>query len=205
MPDDQNQNAHANDSVQDEGPIDQSASKPNLESLNFVEPQYHTENLLDQIFQWVLQSGRKIIIFTEIIVLGVFISRFALDRKIHDLRENVESKKTIIESTKNIEIEHRRIQAKLINLEQIVKAQSDFRTWLDEFTTKIPQNLSLKTLTVKTYGASLSASASDASSFATFINLLITDPKVKTIVLTSSQFDKDTKEYKFSLDVNLKR
>ena len=51
---------------------------------------------LDRITDWALTYGRYIMIGTEIVVLLAFISRFSLDRKLTDLKEEIGQKQQIL-------------------------------------------------------------------------------------------------------------
>ena len=173
-----------------------------LEALNFVEQKEN--NFIQDIFDWTITSGRKVIIFTEIIVLAVFLSRFYFDRKLHDVKLNIEDKQAIIESSYDIEIEHRRIQTKLEFLKSVLDAQIDWRNWLDNFTKKIPATLVLNQVILNKQTATISAIAKTPDSFAIFISILLQDEDINSVILTQSSFDKETKEYEFTMELDLK-
>lgn len=76
-----------------------------------------------RIVQWATTYGRYIMIGTEIVVLLAFISRFSLDRKITDLREEIAQKQVILEANLAFEHEIRRIQDEFTHVQEIVAVQ----------------------------------------------------------------------------------
>lgn len=94
---------------------------------------------LSQFLQWALTFGRYIVIFTEGIVLIVFLSRFWLDSQIIDLKQIITQKAQIVQSAKDFEKEFLEVQAKmkeLLALQKEAFAGSHYFTVIEE---TIPQ------------------------------------------------------------------
>ena len=66
-----------------------------------------------RMVQWAMTYGRYIMILTEIVVLGAFVSRFSLDRKLTDLKEEITQKQAIIEANSELEQNIRTLQNQL--------------------------------------------------------------------------------------------
>lgn len=160
-------------------------------------------SLGQQLFKWTIESGKKIVILTEAIVLLVFISRFKLDRDTNRLRERIENKQAIVKSTQKLETEHRRIQRKLNRIKLITREQIDWNKRLDSFTQKMPQDVTLENLSLDHNSIALSAKVKTAASFGTFIKLLLQDDNTQAVFLKSSSYNKQEKNYKFSLDIRV--
>src|SRR5260221_9195487 len=74
----------------------------------------------DRIITWEVTYGRYIMIGTEIVVLLAFISRFSLDRKLTDLKEEVTQKQGIIEANLPFENDVRKLQDKLSKIKILI-------------------------------------------------------------------------------------
>jgi Tfp pilus assembly protein PilN len=68
--------------------------------------------------KWALSVGRYIIIFTEIVVILSFLSRFQLDRQVTDLNTKIVQQTSIIESYGDLENEIRLTQKKIETYKQ---------------------------------------------------------------------------------------
>lgn len=69
--------------------------------------------LLERLINWLFSIGKHIVVFTELIVIGAFLSRFWLDRKNSDLSEEIRQERAILEATRDFEKEFRFFQARL--------------------------------------------------------------------------------------------
>ena len=107
-------------------------------------------NLLDQegleatttgrILAWVLTSFRVIIIFTEIIVVTAFFSRFWLDNQNTELDDQIRQKQEIIATSSNFENEFRNIQTRLRIFTDLTASTSMSSEILSAITSHIPSD-----------------------------------------------------------------
>ena len=58
---------------------------------------------LGKFIKWVLTVGRYIVIFTELIVISAFISRFKLDRDLSKIYEDIEKKQSLVVASSDFE------------------------------------------------------------------------------------------------------
>ena len=77
-----------------------------------------------RIVQWAMTYGRYIMILTEIVVLGAFISRFTLDRKLTDLKEEIAQKQAIIEANAELETQIRTAQTQIDQVKKLIDGQA---------------------------------------------------------------------------------
>ena len=71
---------------------------PANQNINLLGDSEMDHTPVGRIVNWAVTYGRYIMIGTEIVVLLAFISRFSLDRKLTDLKEEVGQKQEIIEA-----------------------------------------------------------------------------------------------------------
>src|SRR5690606_23924890 len=73
-------------------------------------PKKNFENIF---FQWAVHAGRIIIVVTELIALGALMYRFAIDRQITDLHDQIRKQEVFVKAQKDKEERYRSIQERL--------------------------------------------------------------------------------------------
>lgn len=103
---------------------------------------------LGRFLNWSLNAGRYIVIFTEMVVIVSFASRFVLDRKVHDLNESIHQKQTIIQSQAEFERDFRLAQTKISSYQQIDQ-QSNLVEVFPLLQQIVPDDVRLEKLSIK--------------------------------------------------------
>lgn len=122
-----------------------------------------------QILKWALSIGRYIVIFTELIVILSFVTRFSLDRQVTDLNDAISQKKTVILSYGDLEESFRQIQTVLEDY-QLVKQQVNITEIFPELTNIIPRDTVLSELVLRPDQISFTGKTITQSSLNTIIN-----------------------------------
>lgn len=125
-----------------------------------------------RIINWALTYGRYIMIGTEIIVLLAFISRFSLDRKLTDLKEEIAQKQAILEANASLERDIRTLQDHVVKIKQITATQSAPVDVLTLFQSLLPANVYVDTLEVTPDRLAVSAIARRTNEFSQFLTNL---------------------------------
>ena len=123
------------------------------------EEQLHEESL-SQFLKWALTFGRYIVIFTEGIVLFVFLSRFWLDSQIIDLKQVITGKAQIVQSAQNFEKEFLQVQAKMKMLQGLQKEVFSTSPYFAIVEETIPQQAILTNLTINPDGVTVQGKTS---------------------------------------------
>ncbi len=138
---------------------------------------------MGRIVGWAVTYGRYIMIGTEIVVLLAFISRFSLDRKLTDLKEEVTQKQDIIEANLPFEKDVRDLQDRLGKAKVLINQPINPLNALIFFQSILPQGVYLKsydliknTLTIQAIAGSTDAFAQlmrnlQASSYLTGVEI----------------------------------
>lgn len=103
---------------------------------------------MGRFLNWSLNAGRYIVIFTEMIVIASFASRFVLDRKVNDLNESIYQKQMIIQSQAEFENEFRLAQKKISSYQQIDQ-QINLVEIFPLLQQVVPSEVRLEKLTIK--------------------------------------------------------
>lgn len=92
--------------------------------INLVPKDPFFETMLGRGLKWALSVGRYIVMFTELIVVLSFVTRFYLDRQITDLNRDLFQKEAVIKSYGDFENTVRAIQERLAQYDQIEQEEN---------------------------------------------------------------------------------
>lgn len=142
-----------------------------------------------RLLEWATTYGRYIMIGTEIVVLLAFISRFSLDRKITDLKEEIEQKQLVIEANVDFENEFRHIQKRVEHIASLWTNQKTPLEIIATLTKILPPDLILSSLQFQSNTLTVSAQAGTNSGFSQFLSNLQSLPTFTDIKFQSIHRD----------------
>lgn len=141
-------------------------------SINLLGDSDMDHTPVGRIVGWAVTYGRYIMIGTEIVVLLAFISRFSLDRKLTDLKEEVTQKQDIIEANLSFEKDIRALQDKLEKIKVLINQPVNPLTAVSLFQTILPQGVYLKSYDLNKNTLTVQAVAGSTDAFAQFMRNL---------------------------------
>jgi hypothetical protein len=124
---------------------------------------------LGRIVSWAVTYGRYIMIGTEIVVLLAFISRFSLDRKLTDLKEEITQKQDIVEANLPFENDVRLLQNKLASIKTLSSMPVNPLEILTLFQSLMPSGVYFQSLDLSKDVLSIQATAGSTYAFSQFI------------------------------------
>ncbi len=142
-----------------------------IPKINLIPKDPFYESLIGKIMVWAIQVGRYIIVFTEIIVIMSFASRFKLDRDLTDLTARVTQKRAIVDSFGDVESRTRLIQKKIQTAKDIME-DSKAMMYLDKLSARIPAGVQLTQLAYDETQLSFDGRATNSLSFAQLVQAL---------------------------------
>ncbi|HUV42767.1 MAG TPA: PilN domain-containing protein [Patescibacteria group bacterium] len=158
------------------------ASKSKIEFL----PQEDWEKTpFGKFLKWLLTVGRYIVVFTELIVILAFISRFKLDRDLTDLYQLIEQKQAIIQASVDFETDFRFLQKQLTSIQGLRKEQLKTNQLLKEISDLTPIDVSFSNLTITGDKVEFKATALSEAGLATFIYNLKKSPSFTNLNIDS--------------------
>jgi len=137
-----------------------------------------------KILKWTLTVGRYIVIFTELVVILAFLSRFKLDRDLTDLGEKIKQQQAIVVSWSKFEKEFRFLNKRLQAIEGFRKNQIESGEILEEIAGLLPFDIVISDFSVSDRQLDLSASALSERGLSAFLRNLKSSKKFKNITLT---------------------
>lgn len=135
-----------------------------------------------QVLKWALTVGRYIVIFTEMVVIMSFVTRFSLDRQVTDLNEAIAQKRTIIQSYGDLEESVRQVQATLEEY-ALLKGQVNITEVFPELTKIFPRDTQLTELVIRPDQISFSGKTLTQASLNNLINNVQLSNKFSNVVV----------------------
>lgn len=171
-------------------------------------PKRYLENLpfRTRFFLWTVRVGRILVVVTQAIVIGVFLLRFKLDREIADLTESIENKIAILAASEPFENQFRRVQDKLIAIDELKTSRSSPRQVLDLVAATTPEGIELTALQLTPQELGITALTKKPADFGQFVEILVARGELETVTLTGSQLQKEAEDrFSFSLRITFKK
>jgi len=115
--------------------------------INLLPQEEFEASTVGRILKWAMGTFRIIVIVTEMIVMGAFLSRFWLDAQNSDLGDEISVKSAQIEAQSSQEEEFRNIQTKLAIAKELY-AETKPTNKVNLVTSRMPQDTVLSSITV---------------------------------------------------------
>jgi len=157
--------------------------------------------LPSRIIRYLTTVGRYIIVFTELIVISAFISRFWLDRQNSDLSETLRQQKAIIESTSEFEKEYISIQGRLKYIETQYKNQPNYISNIKTLVSSIPTGVFLENFTISPDSAQISIYSYEEDSLVNLMVNLSLNPQISTVNI--QKIEKKSIDSRYLVDISL--
>lgn len=160
-----------------------------------------------RFLKWITTTGRVTIIFTELIVISVFISRFWLDRKNSDLSEVMRQKQFILQSLTPFEDEFTQLQQKLTYIKNFYSNQPEYSQQLNSLISSTPQDLFYQNISIakdeKIKGITINTTltAYKEESIVNFITNLMLNSDIDQVDV--KKIEKKEKENQYSISLTL--
>lgn len=152
-------------------------------SIDLLPQEEWERGTFGKILKWALTIGRHIVIFTELIVIIAFLSRFKLDRDMTDLTDKIKQKQAIVQSSQQFENKFRFLQKELETIKELKAKQLEADLVVAELGSKIPVDVYLSDFSVSKGEVSMNALALSEGGLATFIRNLKSSSKFENLVL----------------------
>ena len=139
-----------------------------------------------RFLRWATTVGRYVIIFTELIVISAFISRFWLDRKNADLSEVIRQQKAILATTQTFEKDFSLLKLRLDKIRLFYAQQPEYDQNLSSLAKSTPPQIIYNNLVIdrdkdNLISATASLSSSSETAIVDFITNLILNPDIQKV------------------------
>lgn len=151
-----------------------------------------------KILNWVLSSGRFIVIFVEIVVIIAVVYKYKLDTEYASLQDKIQQQIPYIQSLKNDELLIRQTQYQLSMIKQNKSANPDFSQVVFLIAALTPQSIKLSNITfdrTQSYpntNLTITGESPSVIQISAFIKALKKDPTFADIALTNLSLEGET-------------
>lgn len=175
--------------------------------MSFLPEEDNVNSFSVRAVKWITTVGRVVIVITEFVVIGAFLSRFWLDRTNADLSESIRQQKAILQSTGSFEKEYTSLQKRLKLISNFYQNQPEYQSKIITLTESTPLDITFdrlslnKNLSTNEINASVSLFAYNESSIIDFITNLISNPKISSVNIQS--IEKKSRDNKYNVSLSL--
>ncbi|MFC1627296.1 PilN domain-containing protein [Patescibacteria group bacterium] len=131
------------------------AQQEKRKEINLLPKEKWESGTVGKLLKWVLNVGRYVVVFTELIVISAFLFRFGLDRRLTDIKEQVNNKKSVINSFGDFEEVFRRTQLQLKTVSDTADESLDMGEILNEISQMTPIDTSYTSIGINEEGVAL--------------------------------------------------
>lgn len=168
-------------------------SKKQPKSIDFLKPVYSPTDAWSTAYDWMINIGKYLLIGVEIVVLGVFFSRFILDKQSNDLTDDLNAKVVLLsnDAWKKNSALYSNYQVLLNDIKLTSNSQKINSTAISELISGIPSSLHLVSFSFAVENVSLRLTASNISAITDYEASLKNNPDYKDVKFNISK-DNDT-------------
>lgn len=179
---------------------------PAKREISLLPDEENPNSPLSRLLRWLTTVGRFIIVFTELLVISAFLSRFWLDRKNSDLSEILRQQKAILESTKEFEKSFTLLQQKLKVIDDFYTTRPNYVSQINSLVRSTPPDIFFTSVLLDRNDqlqltCTISASALNHQTVQGFITNLSLNPEISLVDVKSIQ--KKPKDNKYLLNIYL--
>jgi len=158
---------------------------------------------MGRILHWALSTFRIMVIITEMLVMGAFLSRFWLDAKNSDLNDGINVAKAQVSAYSDIETEFRATQKRL-SIAKSLYLEDKFSLVMENVNLSLPPDVAINSVTVSGSSVQLKCRSASERSIVQLLTNLENNNFLEKINLTqiSSTPDNDL-IINFTVNANL--
>lgn len=151
--------------------------------INLLPQEGFEASAAGRILKWALTTFRIMVIATELVVMGAFLSRFWLDAKNSDLNEELNTNKVQVLAYSDVESTIRSNQDKLA-IAKSLYSQKSFLGIIDKLSKIIPMDVSFNSIAINGNVLTINASSFTEQSIMQFLINLDSDDDLTDVNLS---------------------
>lgn len=172
--------------------------------INLLPKDPFYDSVLGKGTTWALSIGRYIVIFTELIVILSFASRFTLDRQLTDLNNEIVRQVALIEAFGDLEQSVRDVQKKIETYNQI-KTKQPIQDVFDTLSLISPDEIEYQELVLYPDSVQITGRTKSTQALTRFIaNIQATPNFTNVVVDTISNKDSKNPGFDFRIQAGIR-
>lgn len=154
-------------------------------SINLLPKDAFESSGVGIVLSWALAFGKWAVIVTQLIVMGAFLWRFALDRQLTNLRKSIEQEKAVIESYSQVESEFAITQQRVNFAKTSMAKQDTYREGIETLQALTPADVWYERIIVAPENITFSAYSSSLGGFGRFLAAIQRRPEFEAVTVAS--------------------
>lgn len=146
-------------------------------SINLLPRDAFESSALGVILEWALVFGKWTVILTQLIVMGAFLYRFALDRTLTDLRKSIAKDVAVVKSYEQVERDFLLAQKQITQATKAISSQDTILTTLNTLHGVTPGEVWYDRISLSSTALSLTAYSTSLAGFGQFLTAVQANPK----------------------------
>lgn len=159
--------------------------------INLLPQEEFASSTLGRLLAWAVSTFRVIVIVTEVVVVGAFLSRFWLDAQSSDLSDLIKQKQAVIAATSDFEKTFRETQQQIKVFSDLTKNYQPASAELANVSSYLPSDIYLINYSLVANEIRVKGVSPTEQSIAQFITNLGSDDKFSNVSLTQLDTGKD--------------
>lgn len=172
-------------------------------SINLLPRDAFETSLPGVILEWALVFGKWAVIVTQLVVMGAFLWRFSLDRRLADLRKSIAADTAIVKSYSQIEQDFTLAQKQVTQVKLATAQEQQILKLINEMGKITPDEVWYDHVTIMPSTVAITAYSASLSGFGQFLTAIQTDPLytgVKVGKIESSTTKGATLQFEVAMD-----
>lgn len=145
-------------------------------SINLLPRDAFETSTVGLVLEWSLVFGKWAVIITQLIVMGAFLYRFTLDRKLTDLRKQIDKNVAVVKSYDQIERDFILAQKQLSQAKTTLNSQELIIKTINEVGRITPTEVWFDRITLTPSNLSMTAYAASLPAFGQFLTTVQSSP-----------------------------
>ncbi len=137
-----------------------------------------------KLIAWAVYVGRWIVVFTELVVICAFLSRFYFDTQLANLFDDIKQKKAIVAASTTFEENFRQTQDRIKIIKTLMTGEIKSSVLLADISQLLPLDTSLTSITVEGKDLRLEGYSLSEGSLRRFWRQLTAYPKLEQTTIT---------------------
>jgi hypothetical protein len=158
-------------------------------SINLLPPSEFELSFWGKFLKWAVTAGRYIIILTELVVIGAFLSRFKLDRDLSLVSSEIEGEKNVLEASYKMETDFKVVQTRLLAVDKMVNLQLGAGQLVDRVVGNFSHEVKMDSLYVRSGEMGITGIALNEKVLGDTLTRLSLDDAWKSVELTNVEAD----------------
>lgn len=155
-----------------------------------------------RFLQWMLTTGRHVLMLTELVVIIAFLSRFWFDRRLTDLKETRMQKEVLVDSYSEVFQSYSETQSQLTAIRRTLRDRLEADKKLERIQSLTPKGIEFEDIAVSSQSANVRGVASSSLVFSALLSSLTASPDLLPPTVKLLKLSRDhSPGFDFELDL----